>query len=293
MFSIDEDTKTIHINNSSLEILNTCMRKAEYMFERERPNYETPSPALQFGTAIHAALEIFYKVPPGHRTKDSMLTAFMLNAKGLPECGDKRSVQTAKMIIDTYFTRYKDDEWVIMEKDGSPLVEVGFETLLPIDVDGYKVNLFGTIDAVFKNVITGAVALVDHKTASSLGNDFLNMAKPNNQFTAYWLGAKAVLGISPTTFMINGIQVAKTKCDLMRNFTHRDDEDMKEFTAGLIVKVAEYMAFKNRAKHFPMASGAACRQWGGCTFLKVCSAPKEAREVLLTQMLDVTESSDV
>ena len=61
MISISErDGKTlVRINYSSMDVIQSCLRKAQYLLEEKwKPGDE--SAAILFGTATHKALEVFY-----------------------------------------------------------------------------------------------------------------------------------------------------------------------------------------------------------------------------------------
>jgi hypothetical protein len=59
----------VSINPSSLNLLQTCPRKSEYVLHRHLVPLEKSAP-LVFGTAIHAALEVFYSEPREIQTQN-------------------------------------------------------------------------------------------------------------------------------------------------------------------------------------------------------------------------------
>lgn len=266
---------SVWINSSSADIIQTCRRKAFYSLHLGvRPSSEE-STALLFGTAVHKALEAFYRQHPGDRNIDECIDAFMASAAQgklveLP-ADDKRSVSNGKKIIEKYFSVYRLDPWIAVRDSHGPVVERSFE----IPVENYDwLKIHGQIDCLLQNVETGEIVVCDHKTSSSLGTDFMNRVKPNLQFSTYaWAANK--MGFPVNRVMINGIQVAKTKTDLVRVFTERSKEDFDEMLATYLDSTDLY--FKARKdKNWPLNS-TACSHWGGCQYREVCSLPDSHR----------------
>lgn len=284
MLEIDRrfDDPVYKINSSSADLIHTCRRKALYALKMGmRPNVE--SAALLFGSALHKALEVFYKSAPGDRSLLEVQDAFedYASATKLAELGeeDKRSIKNGRKIISAYYKTYENDPWVVVkDKDGKPVVERSFE--LKADTkDGLYIH--GQIDCLLKNVETGEIVVCDHKTSSSLGTDFMNRIKPNLQFSAYaWAANK--MGFKVSRVMVNGIQVAKTKTDLIRVFTERTREDFDEME-DTFFEARRLYHYSDTYNVWPLNS-LACSHWGGCPYREVCSLPeahrKNALEVL-------------
>jgi hypothetical protein len=165
-------------------------------------------------------------------------------------------------------------------KNGMPLIERDFEFRM-YEGDDYILDYFGTIDAILQHQDTGEIMCVDHKTSHALGKEFIARAKPNHQFTGYIEGARRALGIDTHLFMVNGIQVAKTKCEFMRIVTERDQDDFKELFQAVGRAVGEYTACLE-LDTWPMSAPTACTMWGGCQFLDACSIPKAMRENVIS-----------
>lgn len=293
------------INYSSLDIIQTCMRKAQYMLH-EKLKADSESPALTFGSAVHKALECYYQLPVDNRAfkpawsaecerlafghecdvePDTALAAikcFTDAARPLASLGesDKRSIGNGIRILRAYFAQYANDRLVVhRDAAGAPLIERSFEFRM-CESELLTIDYHGTVDIVLQNVDTQQIMVADHKTTSSLGREFINRARPNHQFTGYILGARRALGIDTRLFMINGIQVAKTKCEFMRVVTERDEHDYQELEHSVISAVGDYIA---STKHdiWPMSAPNPCSMWGGCQFIDVCSMPQAFRQNVL------------
>jgi len=301
-----------YINYSSLDIIQTCKRKAKYILHDKLVSGESNA-ATTFGSAVHRALETWYCAPKINRKRSSAecddQQILMLNRqattkhgecarcasvfsfleaghilRNLPET-DKRSQQNGIHILNNYFNVYLSDPYVIVEDDMGPMCERSFELLIattphPKTLQPCEIYLFGTIDSILKNEQTGEIIVCDHKTTASLGKDFFNRIKPNHQYTGYFLGAKEVLGLDVKRFMVNGIQVAKTKYDLNRQFTIITSDDINELKLALLKAVGDYMAELEFQK-WPMSAPNACTMWGGCTFREICILPPDIRKSVI------------
>jgi len=277
---LEEKNGTYSINASSVDIIMTCPRKAQYALAMNLRS-EDESEALTFGKAIHAALEEFYKQIPGQRNIDAIHAAFDAAAVNLlVPAGEKRSRDNGHKIISRYCEVYANDPWMVYRDKDGPFVERSFD--LPYDLahefPPFLIRVHGQMDAILQNTDTGEVVIVDHKTTSTV-SDLLNRVKPNLQFSLYAWAANQ-MGIKVDRVMVNAIQVAKTKCDLLRIYTERGEHDFDELRNTLIHAVDSYRRWNDRDV-FPQNSGA-CGNWGGCQYLDMCSAAPQDRSNIIS-----------
>lgn len=305
----------IRINASSLNLLQTCLRKCQYsLFEGLRAKHE--STATLFGSAIHSAMEVFYSAPRNDRTIPPNMTknlelmahgepvpvendflvyratrAFIDRAAPLealpPE--DKRSIPNGVWTLGHYWKTYiqeLNDPYVVVSRDGSPLVEKRLEHTF-YDKDDMNITLFGTIDAILENESNGQILIADHKTSSVVGKDFYNRLKPNHQYTCYTYLAQKCLGILTDNFLVNCIQVKpKPKTargqapHFPRQITKRTEEDIEHFlkTVEFYCRVA---ISAKETGYWPMGPVEACGAYGGCSFRKVCEVPDVVKENII------------
>lgn len=269
---------TFKINASSAEIIHTCRRKAFYALNRNLRS-EEGSEALVFGKAIHRALELFYSTSPDRRSLEQVQWAFMDAAapylSAVPS-SDKRSIENGKKILEKYFNVYSNDPWMVVIHDKKPMVEFPFEIKV-----NEKMTIHGQIDCLLQNMETDEIVVCDHKTSSSLGSDFMSRIKPNMQFSAYaWAANK--LGFDVQNVMVNGIQVAKTKTDLLRVFTKRNEADFREMFESFDEACSMFLRAK-QANSWPMNS-ASCSHYGGCPYRDICSLDVQYRETAIEQV---------
>lgn len=327
MISVSEESgrRVVRINSSSLDILQTCLRKAEFSLLRGIKAREE-SPATLFGSAIHKAMEVYYSgetteriVPPNFKERMEMLSyaqdltepwmdeylvyratrAFIQTAEPLKFVSDqnKRSIANGVYILMHYFLRYIEDPYVVLRDERGPLVERKF-TFTLLDSPDLKIDIFGTIDVILKNQNSGVIVVADHKTSSVVGSDFYNRLKPNHQYTTYLLGAKRALGLPCDDFLVNCIQVKeKPKTaraqppDFPRQVTHRSDEDIKEYERLVTYWVRRYLQAVSE-DYWPMGSVNACSNYGGCQYLQVCSAPDALKENIIKARFHENQSHD-
>lgn len=306
-WTLSNGVTTFHINYSSLDLLNTCKRKAYYALEK-RYRSDAGSPATQFGTAIHKAMEHWHCLPIAERQLMSAdkeraelmayghgidaiydgaletIRQFVIAAQPIAQLPhtDKRSLDNGIKILMAYFKHYQDCRLtVVRDAAGLPMVERDFEFRLYTS-EQLVINYFGTVDAVMRDEVTGDVLVLDHKTTHSLGKEFISRAKPNHQFTGYIMGAQKCFGLNTREFMINGIQVAKTKCEFMRIKTERDEHDMDELKQSIIYACQNYSTTSPNEDHmWPMSAPTACTMWGNCQYIDACSSPVHIRQQLL------------
>lgn len=307
--SVTRTRPVVRINNSSLDLIQTCKRKAYFALERNLKSNEE-STALSFGTAVHKGLETWYSESRTTRRDSTCKGDRHDDSEHLPECitcrsissfmsscgpcahldlGDKRHPYNGVRILQKYFEKYADDPFEILVDSHGPIVERRVEFTL-IDEPNLKVIFFGTIDAILKNTETGVILVCDHKTTSTLGSDFYNRIKPNFQYTGYVMGARKCLNLDTNLFLVNGLQVAKTKADLARQVTQRDEEDFKELTVAVRYAVEDYLKCKETGV-WPQTSPGPCTQWGGCQFRNVCEVPSSLRENVITSMFKGDKSA--
>ena len=303
---MDDGRTRVEINFSSLSLINECLRKAQYaLINGYKSNIEAE--ATLFGKGIHKALEHWYCLPANLRqltdvendmanaliasplnepsqpyeTALDSINEFVKTCQPLKWLGDtdKRSINNGIKILKSYFKHYADDGLeVLRDSSGKPFIEKDVEFVMHEDAEKVIV-FFGTIDMIVKSSISGQVLICDHKTTASLGSQFYNRIKPSHQYTGYVWAAKECLGIDTNYFMVNGIQVAKTKAEFARQQTERTEEDFTELKMA-IIEIVDRLLRANNSGNFPMNTNS-CSNYGSCQYHEVCSAPLKLRNAIL------------
>lgn len=268
----------VFINSSSVDIFLACPRKAQYRLMMGLVKEGTDdSDARALGRAIHAAMESWYGKNGKAGDDTAALHAFVQNAGPLAALDptDVRSIPFGQKTLSRYFDNYRTDQFkVLKDEKGLPIVERSFE--LPLFMsDSIDIYYHGTIDCMWSNPIDGLHYVVDHKTSRTLGQEFINKGKPNHQFSGYiWAAQK--LGWNPAGFIVNGIQIAKTKTDMMRIISYRTTEELEEWKLN-VISVVQNILSSARLGFFIQNAPATCVDWGGCSYRDLCEAPVKDR----------------
>lgn len=309
-----EDGRTlVRINSSSLQVIQECMRKAQYTLH-EGWIAKEESPATLFGSAVHAFMEVFYSgrfeerrlprlvdfelMAAGQRIdgdeEDLCLKSFRAFLKKhepiseLP-AEDKRSAANGAWILHHYLKSFIIDPYVAYVDDKGPFLERTF-TLKVYEDESRVIEIFGTIDFVFRNLNTNKLIPGDHKTSSFLGfgdSSYFDREKPNHQYTGYIMGCREVFGLDVFEFLVNIIEVkAKPKTErgkgpsFPRQPTSRSLEDIEEFRQAVAYYSTMYEA-SLKSEIWPMGPVQSCASYGSCSFRAVCSSPKNMRQTIL------------
>lgn len=303
----------VRANASSLQVIQECMRKAKYSLHEGWISRDE-NPSTIFGSSFHAALEVFYKGKFENRkipqlkelelmaagqvldgeSEDVCLSAFRAFLKkhepisSLP-AEDKRSAANGAWIFHSYLKEFINDPYVAYVDENGPFLERTFSLKIHED-EQFIVEIFGTIDFLFKNLNSDKLLPGDHKTSSSFGfgnSSYFDREKPNHQYSGYILGLNEVYGFSIEDFMVNVIEVkakpktAKAKgVSFPRQITTRTPEDLEEFKEVMIYYVKDYVrAIKTGM--WPLGPVQSCASYGSCMYRQVCSSPKSLRETIL------------
>ena len=303
---------TVYINPSSLSTMQTCWRKTHYQLGLGLKSKDESIPLI-FGSAIHAALEVFYTSLPHERTlnkgveeffdilafnptaeghEDNVLAnsvrAFVVAADSLSavEASFSRSIVAGVWQLKHYFKTYLDDSFIAHTDEHGPMIERRVEYIIYQDAT-LTIYVHGTIDIILKDTRTGNLVVCDHKTTGRLGTEFYTRLKPNHQYTAYILGAQECLGIDTSTFVVNGFEVKSipkttrgTPPKFIRQPTTRTAEDIAEFKQAMIGYVKDYLA-RCDSGVWELGSVNSCAMYGGCDFLSVCSSPGALRKSII------------
>jgi hypothetical protein len=268
----------ISINYSSLNLLQECQRKADYIFNHGL--VDLPSQSQIFGTLIHKTLQSWYLVPKEDRTPDFMRNAWFSIASSSnyqdPQDGVKTIDNGAKS-LHNYALTFRDDDLEVITLNGKPAVEVTLEATV-FSNDTHEVQLFGTIDLIVQSKKSGDIYVMDHKTTSRLGDEFYKLWKPNHQVSAYILLAQ-LNGIKTNEAVIQGIQTVKTKHDVVRVECRRTPEELQDFVNTLVYEASRFI--RQKGKVYPGASDYVCGAFGGCRFQQLCQVSNVLREPMM------------
>lgn len=203
-------------DNSMLDVFRVCPRK---FYFRHIRNWETAGirVPLIFGTAIHAAMDQLW--PGVHGNNDFQLlelsmTAFQKAwiAGGMGDSMDfdtfPRTPARAIDILIGYIKQYRS----MIESVQLVAVETAF--VVPLSLENSDIFYIGKWDKVYKDRL--GYNILDHKTASSIANTWLNSFSPNGQMDGYLHAGHMTYGDEMHGVMIDGLLNSKSKIDFIR-----------------------------------------------------------------------------
>ena len=303
------------IDNSTLELLTTCPRALEYsrLFRRIS---SAAKPALNFGSAIHLAMEYRYKncknqCPDALEESEQGRIMSDFFVKNPPPEDDWRNLNWAMTVLKRYNQTYQVEPFnvLVAENDitnsvtkdivirkGEPLVEMPFALKL-FDYNPENV-IPGPIPVYYSGKIDlpvmwdGLLTVIDHKTTSMLGDYFSKEQRVSPQQFGYVWAFEQLTGQKVAQFCINAIrsreapQKPKGGIDAwwLENF-HRHKEfvmphHLVEWKANTIALVEEFFWHYQRG-YFPQKKKWCCGKYGLCPYYDVCDLPPSQRGLML------------
>ena len=260
----------LHISHSQIFTYQNCSLKYFYQYVSKESS-ESVSINLFFGSAIHSALELYYKACKNGNPEalESMVECF--------ENSLVLDIESADVPI--LYSKAIADKDAVIEK-GKSMLEVfyssvdltGFEVVaaeLPLSATLYTdegeptdFKLVGIIDLILKNK-SGDLLVVDNKTAARSMNQ--NSADEDTQMTSYSYLLATNKYIAPTASVECQFDVLlKTKAPKFQQVnTIRTREDRKRFS-----KIANMVLAGIDAQIFMPVKSWLCT---GCQFSETCS----------------------
>lgn len=315
----------LEIDNTFIESLTACPRKLEYNKLLKRiPSSDAP--ALNFGSAIHAALEYRYKIyknePPGFMEDQDILDKILLPyfEKNKQQEDEHRNCQFAHEIMCEYNKRYKYEPFsLLLDEKGEVLTELSFA----MPLFSFKLNDLGILDEEQAKIVkanghtilvvyTGRIDLptlwdnliiiVDHKTAGTLGTFYFDGKKVSPQFEGYCWAFEQLTGKTVNGFCINVIRT-KPKPGTTRNGwdkwwdetfgRHKEylrPNQLNEWKFNTIKLVEEF--FYHYSQNYMPQKKLGCTMYGKCPYYGVCYLPPEQRlQMLRSDLFQANEWS--
>lgn len=283
---------------TSLSLAQTCLRKYQYkMLEGWQPR--GLSVHLRFGQHYATALEHYYKHIALGLSKQEALVLVVRealedtwdrtedNLDGAPwESNDANKTRETLIRTIVWYADYFEDDTtpVIILADGKPAVEYSFT--LPVDDD-----------IVFSGHIDRLVEYADHPyvmdqktTKSTISAYYMDQFKPNTQMSMYTFAGRAIWNIPVKGVIIDAAQIAVGFSRFERGFTTRTEGELNEWYDNSMYWIARAQEASIN-DYFPM-NPAACGNYGGCEFRKVCGRDPQFRKQFLQADFDQGPSWD-
>lgn len=199
----------LYVDNSTLAALAACDTRAMLRYVHGYSSQEE-SFALQTGTAVHTALEVYFKTGERKPALQAFRAAYEDWAlEHVPAAPEKSQLWTLRYafenvrdIVRTWIKRHPlADEPYTVYPD---LVEIGFA--FPIADD---VIFYGRYDGIVEEKASGQYFVLDHKTTGQLTSDWAASFRLSTQMTGYVWAAQQLLDKPVGGAIINGIQISK------------------------------------------------------------------------------------
>lgn len=191
-------SSVITIDNSTSAQWFSCFAAGLYSGALRRMTARSRSP-LAFGGAVHAGLEAYFK--EDYKWRDLALADAAVSE--LDSLGDPRRNTTKLLdLLESYTLEYSRNpsmQFDILTIDGKPAVEKSFVVPLgTIDLGDdwehpwiprlIQINWSGKLDLLTK--YDGALAMVDHKTTTVIGEKFIDDKTRSTQMLGYTYAAR-------------------------------------------------------------------------------------------------------
>lgn len=266
-------------DNTMLSAYRKCARRFLYEFIWQQSPSEI-NVHLHAGAAYAKGLEVTRKeFYANGRPFDEALALgalALIGAYGDYQPSDPNSNKTLPHILGAlgfYFERWPIDQGIVPATfEGKPAIEFNFAVPFPRvlhPTTGQPIIICGRFDMI--GTQSGVLLGEDDKTASRLGNEWLNKWRVGNQITTYVWGAKQS-GIHLQGFNMRGVGLYKRGYEGIDAITYRRDWQLEEWERNTEATLND--AIRDYQRGYWQANWAdACSSYSGCPYLRLCESP--------------------
>lgn len=281
----------LEIDNTALEQFSTCRRQAQYYLVRKVESNKSKI-ALDFGAAFHKVLEYAYKkFGPSYRSNNDNADIIRY-AQSLPPWQDVngedyRNLPYLVQAVSNYLQSYPAEPFTFATL---PSGQVGIEVPFIFPLAKVESSVFGTIPVMWKGVIDvlyrrdGVLGVLDHKTTSMMGPQFMAEFEISHQFYGYVAAAEYITGETVSEITVNGIGCRKpTVKGTGKTFeNHRgmiavNRSLIAEWHQDTLALVTDFISCCE-AGYFPKQTKWCVGKYGACQYRALCTLPPEHRE---------------
>ncbi len=307
---------SLFVDNTWLERLQTCSRAHQYENLNKRKG-AAENAALNFGSGQHLAWDWRYSTlgnqavdPVDEEKQVDILTKFYIDNP--PPLDDFRNLGHAIECQRQYNRRYQTEPFdILADEENKPMVEKPFalhlytHKLKASDVIINAGELLGDLDEI-PIIYTGKIDLVlkwdeqtwvmDHKTASQLGDYFFQDKFASSQLPGYCWAIEQTTNLKPVGYAINALRSkappAKLSTasasqinawwdeSLARDRQYLKTGQLDEWKNNAIELVERFFYHYSRG-YMPMETSWCFGRYGRCQFRGVCDLPEHSRGVEL------------
>lgn len=289
------------LDNTSLEKIKRCHKSAEFYLILGREAH-AKNAALTFGGAIHEGIESFL-LGESIDVQNQKIVSYFTNNPAPSD--DYRTVQNALEVLKHYRRRsdpllHPDYEWEIQSDSRGPIIERAFE--LPLDVlegewtwQGQEVRKIhiawsGRIDLIAQ--VNQRVRVVDHKTSSIDGDQFIQSFQLSSQTIGYlWAARQIWPELNVNGFCLNCIRFKRPtgSCGIaergprggdpalafFRAYYDYEDQRIARWHNDTVLLIEDFLHSLSR-QSFPMNDRHCFDKFGVCPYFNVCVIDNES-----------------
>jgi len=296
---------------SMLDEFLSCHRSYLYRYEWHLTRVGGSAHSLVFGDGSHEALKAHYVLlkkqkiigRPFDREEhlEVMERAFLkavhraVLANEFPlfiedQPDGKRYLLNAWKIMAGYLDRYPIENFEVLD------IEVPIAYIIPYEYDGERGEIIyiGRVDLLIHYL--GHLHVMEHKTSSIMGKNFMSTFRPNHQVTGYIGGMRELKGLPIYWALINVIGVYKNDPKFERERVRRETDEIASFENQVVNMTREILWYRDRIQAGQGIDGTGeeaedifyqnprhCFKWNtACQFHILCQkASKPARHTLM------------
>jgi hypothetical protein len=245
-----------YVDATKLNDALQCLRLYYWRHERSLVP-TTPRLPLIFGIAIHAGIAAFYR---GGGLID-MVQAFdeEWGPRAMGAEDSKRNPANALRILTAYADQHRNEQFKVLG--------VEMPGLMPIT----PIFIWTMIIDLLVQLPNQTLLPIDHKTTSSLGEDWWAQMDPNHQFTGYMAGVQEVSGQKVNTLAVNAILVSKSSPAFERRYTNRHPRELERWKLEIRTFWENTIVSCRKQSNWPRNPDRCQRWWGGCPYHYLCT----------------------
>lgn len=286
----------LELDNSTFEAIQTCPVAGLMRLLKLKPR--GPSAPLVFGGAVHAAMEYFFK-----SEQPDLMTAVKVARTHAAEnhlddvADDKRNYDRLEQLIRVWFVYYKNNpnkRYNLLVIDGKPAVELPFRVLLgtlfnPMSCHDMPIYWTGKIDLVDWDEVSQSAWVVDHKTASMMGESFVKEKVRSSQFLGYHFALQTLLPqLKVKGTKVNVFYNAKTTVDIKPVELPTTWAAVQEWQTETVkvLRRAWFTLMDSDLSAFPANRNNCVGKYGACRHYDFCNQHPANREKWLAGMYE-------
>lgn len=276
------------ITHSSLECFKTCRRKYKLRY-KDGIVPKIKSSALEFGSAMHLALEQYFKLISSNQTFgntdiESISEEILTSIGNTVDLLKLDIIEKAKLmsLMSGYIKKWFEHDYSEFE-----VIAVEKEFSIP---NSPLSTFVGKVDGLVKLKSTGEYFLVEHKTASIVDQSYRDQKKIDSQTMTYAIFLEQQLGIKVSGCIHDILTKQKIKqkkgetesdfCD--RLFLDVTDDNFERIIITFdsiqleIFKFELFTACKDLidCQTFYKCTGSCLGKYGACEYLPICQTGK-------------------